>query len=743
MQVAAGDCHACALLSCAAAPVGPAAAAGNASASVAAAAAAAAGGVVKCWGCNGQGQLGLSPGAYPSAPRRPSSAATAARLAAGLPTGPAAWLASSPTVDLGAGVRVVALSAGGAHTCALCSAGRVRCWGDASRGLSGLGYARMPSDEPALARARGHPIRLGAGAAGVAALIASGREHVCVLLVDGGVKCWGGNSLGQLGYGDVEHRGDYPTEMGDELPVVALGGGGGGGGGGGAAVVALSAGGWHTCAIVAELGGRALRCWGANSWGELGAEDTAARGDRPQQMGKWLPAVRLGAGLEPTHVSAGLHFTCARLVPRAAPAAAASLKCWGSNVWGQLGYGDLDARGDAPGTMGDALAAVPLPAGLRARDALDASAAAFEFAAPFASASGEFACATVARRGAAAVDGAAAAADGAAVGAHCWPWPPPDGSALTDAPSRAPPNSTAAKRHARLDAPAALAAAIAQGQMVALETGFARAADLALGGRSVCARLDDGGVKCYGHNSAGQLGYGDRAERFVRADRFAIPPHLDVGGVLPAACAPAPDAAAPPARRAAARAPRAPSAEKAIGGRGVEPLRAAQYGLGYFETRRAAALAPPAERAATPGEAARSARALEPALGGARPASAWTASGARVTGADGDAPPAGAGAGRARAGALVLLAAVCALSVAARWWSHMDALPLAVEAERNAAAQLGPWPQPRAPLAASARATRLQHADRWQQSSPAQRVALRAVAARSTGGGPPGSRAML
>ncbi len=46
---------------------------------------------------------------------------------------------------------------------------------------------------------------------------------MCVLSYENRIKCWGGNSLGDLGLGDVKHRGDNPGEMGDFLPYVDLG----------------------------------------------------------------------------------------------------------------------------------------------------------------------------------------------------------------------------------------------------------------------------------------------------------------------------------------------------------------------------------------------------------------------------------------------------------------------------------------------------------------------------------------
>jgi len=42
------------------------------------------------------------------------------------------------------------------------------------------------------------------------------------VLESGCVKWWGGNIRGNLGYGDMEARGDEPGEMGDNLPCVEV-----------------------------------------------------------------------------------------------------------------------------------------------------------------------------------------------------------------------------------------------------------------------------------------------------------------------------------------------------------------------------------------------------------------------------------------------------------------------------------------------------------------------------------------
>ncbi|MFO0762201.1 MAG: RCC1 domain-containing protein [Byssovorax sp.] len=73
-------------------------------------------------------------------------------------------------------------------------------------------------------------------------------------------------------------------------------------------------------------------------------------------MGAGLPAVDLGAGRRAIAIAAGNDTTCAVLDTH-------EIKCWGWNPFGMLGLGDLQTRGDLPGSMGDALPAVDLGPG--------------------------------------------------------------------------------------------------------------------------------------------------------------------------------------------------------------------------------------------------------------------------------------------------------------------------------------------------------------------------------------------
>ena len=117
------------------------------------------------------------------------------------------------------------------------------------------------------------------------AQLVSGREHNCVLFEGGRVKCWGGNSRGQLGLGDMEERGDDPSEMGDALPFVDLGRG--------VRATWLATQESHTCALLED--GR-VKCWGVNDDAQLGLGEAGNyRGDQPGEMGDALPAIDLGS----------------------------------------------------------------------------------------------------------------------------------------------------------------------------------------------------------------------------------------------------------------------------------------------------------------------------------------------------------------------------------------------------------------------------------------------------------------
>jgi alpha-tubulin suppressor-like RCC1 family protein len=143
-----------------------------------------------------------------------------------------------------------------------------------------------------------------------------------VLLWSGLIYCWGDNRFGQLGYG-------HTTNLGDGEPVtsfgfVTLGD----------VAARIAAGGDHTCAILMN---GALRCWGLNNFGQLGRGDVANIGDNETVFS--AGNVDLGAGVIVKDLALGGAHTCALLTT-------GTVRCWGRNSEGQLGYGHNSHVGD-------------------------------------------------------------------------------------------------------------------------------------------------------------------------------------------------------------------------------------------------------------------------------------------------------------------------------------------------------------------------------------------------------------
>jgi cysteine-rich repeat protein len=236
-------------------------------------------------------------------------------------------------------VEVVALALGYEHSCALGGNGKVKCWGENSSGQLGLGDLDALGDQPGELGDALPYVDLGLGRSVKAISASAGSYSTCAILDDNSLKCWGA----VRGYGDEELRGDDPGEMGDALPAIDLGSA--------RTVRAVSVGWRHICAVLDD---RSVKCWGRG--GMLGLGDRDPRGDKPKQMGNALPRVDLGTGRTVKALSAGSGNACAILDD-------ASLKCWGANYSNQLGLPDGLDRGDEPREMGDGLPSVNLGTG--------------------------------------------------------------------------------------------------------------------------------------------------------------------------------------------------------------------------------------------------------------------------------------------------------------------------------------------------------------------------------------------
>ena len=280
-------------------------------------------GGVKCWGDNGRGQLGdgtrkerlkpvgvsglgsgvtaISAGYVHTCALTTSGGVKCWGNNGGGELGDGTTKASRTPVDVsGLSSGVTAISAGGyLHTCALTTAGGVKCWGYNYYGQLGDGTTTQ----------RLTPVDISGLTSGVAAISAGGTYHTCALTTSGGVKCWGSNGVGQLGDGTT-------TERLKPVDVSRLGSG----------VAAISAGGRaHTCALTTSGG---VKCWGANHFGQLGDGTTKNRL-------KPVDVSQLGIGV--AAISAGYYHNCALTTSD-------RVKCWGWNNNGQLGDGTTKNR---------------------------------------------------------------------------------------------------------------------------------------------------------------------------------------------------------------------------------------------------------------------------------------------------------------------------------------------------------------------------------------------------------------
>ena len=227
------------------------------------------GGGVKCWGRNNNGQLGDNSILQRSVPVDVS----------GLTSGAAA------------------VATGGGHTCAVTTGGAAKCWGSNVYGQIG--------DNATTTRLV--PVAVSGLTGGVTA-ITTGDGHTCALVTGGAVKCWGDNTYGQLGDNTTTRR----------LTPVSVSGLASG-------VTAIAAGGSHTCALTS---GGAIKCWGDNTWGQLGDGTTAS---------KLVPVDASGLATGAAGIAAGQYHNCARTTD-------GGLKCWGRNTVGEIGDGSAGFR---------------------------------------------------------------------------------------------------------------------------------------------------------------------------------------------------------------------------------------------------------------------------------------------------------------------------------------------------------------------------------------------------------------
>jgi alpha-tubulin suppressor-like RCC1 family protein len=195
-----------------------------------------------------------------------------------------------PTLAVTVEGQLIDISAGFYHTCAVTQQGRVLCWGDHQAGRLGDG-ALLEEHTPVQVTGLDQGLRA----------IDAGETHTCAITESGSLLCWGSNEHGELGEGTEALRG-FPVEVQgipDGFTSVAVGGN-------------------FTCALTTTGG---VKCWGRNTWGELGdgTDDS-----------NLLPMDVIGLTSDVTAIAAAQYHACALTT-------GGGVKCWGYNNDGRLG----------------------------------------------------------------------------------------------------------------------------------------------------------------------------------------------------------------------------------------------------------------------------------------------------------------------------------------------------------------------------------------------------------------------
>lgn len=227
---------------------------------------------IRCWGNNAFGQLGNG-----------------------------TTMTSSSPVQVGAYSttnRTLAVSVGGTHTCAISQGGVLRCWGRNTNGQLGNNSFFSPQTSPSSPVYDGNFSR--------ALQVSAGGQHTCAVDQFGGVQCWGANTNGQLGNNSVVDQFAPVDVTGLDYSSNST--------------RAIAAGNAHACALTST---GAVKCWGANNWGQLGD------GSYTQRL---VPADVIGLASGVAAITAGGDITCALMLTGV-------VKCWGSNANGELGIG--------------------------------------------------------------------------------------------------------------------------------------------------------------------------------------------------------------------------------------------------------------------------------------------------------------------------------------------------------------------------------------------------------------------
>lgn len=261
-------------------------------------------GSVYCWGYGGDGQLGNggvtdSPSPVAVSGLTNVTAISAGRAMCAVKADGSLWCwgfnadgqvgdgtttnQTTPVQVVGVGgaghlTGVTAVGAGPLNTCAVAS-GALYCWGTKGGGVLGDGSRESG--------AQATPVAVSVLTSGVTS-VDVGQSNACAIR-SGAAYCWGLNSVGQVGTGDIGSGNDsFYWTIPQAVTNLTSG------------VTQMAVGSNHVCAVAADL----VYCWGENDDGQLG-NPTPSETATPQAL------ANLTTSLTPLSLSAGIRYSAA------------------------------------------------------------------------------------------------------------------------------------------------------------------------------------------------------------------------------------------------------------------------------------------------------------------------------------------------------------------------------------------------------------------------------------------------
>ena len=190
--------------------------------------------------------------------------------------------------------------------------GGLKCWGLNRFGQLGYGHTNNIGDNETLSNLAAISLPESVIDVGIH------TDNICAVFESGNSKCWGRSSgLGQAASGNI---GDNETPF--ALANLNFGG----------LVDSLSFGELSFCALLRT---GSVKCWGANTFGKLGLGNSQTVTSVPYVAN----ATAVSLGQNAVHLALGHSHSCVLLVN-------GNLKCWGYNGFGHLGLGHTNTIGD-------------------------------------------------------------------------------------------------------------------------------------------------------------------------------------------------------------------------------------------------------------------------------------------------------------------------------------------------------------------------------------------------------------